>query len=686
MKINNFKTFYAHKKHQLKLDYQSSEFLYPNNGPWPEPSFDYPYGMGPEVNNIPKEEQADWEKYVGSYYTNNALGTAGDPTPFGQKGAEFAKNNFMKNGMSGYSSLDDKLFVELLCEGLYSKFLCQLDPQDKVLFKAQLAGNKAGKYEYFKSDYSCMKVVKKTWPHEHAAPTIAIFRRERDSDKKYADEGAYELVAIALATRPEDGDYSFSSDMIFTAKKHASDSAWWLVKYFVLQGAIHRINLIDHVRVHFPTDPINAVTKSVLPQWHLIHQLLIPHFWLHLPVDNAVLEGEKSLINRNTWYPWSPFVAKGDEIRKLLPYSWAGESFYTDDFNSSYMQYYFSLYPDSVPDPRDPANSRVPSFIGLGVSRYGKFLLEYFDPILAYTRDVVAQLPPPPSSADAHEDAAWLEIQHWAYEISQFMPGFPDESEICDAETLARVLAMIIWNDAVCHSGDHGALHKMMDDSPVPFVLRVPPPASTAVKVEEKLSDALGETGFKYLKEGIHQMFNLLEKSVRLPGFISNFIEQELDKHLDDMELKEGTIPLCWPTDLVYAKMADLLFYRPHNCSLLYDCEYEFLVPEDKLPEARKKLEQGWKDLGRPLLSSVQKEALAAARMSFQSKLDEVNLKYYNEDGTPIVKSPFHDDDTAAQLNKYGFPKLRPGTAETDDPKVEAAIRVQACIGAGVQY
>ena len=67
MSIENFATFYAHKKHELNLLYKSNEFLYPGNCPWPEPSFDYPYGMGPEVNNIPKQEMDDWSKYVGSY-------------------------------------------------------------------------------------------------------------------------------------------------------------------------------------------------------------------------------------------------------------------------------------------------------------------------------------------------------------------------------------------------------------------------------------------------------------------------------------------------------------------------------------------------------------------------------------------------------------------------------------------
>lgn len=685
MTNTTFHAYYAHAKQKMKLLYQSDEFLYPNDSPWPQPSFDYPYGMGPEVNNIPPEEEQDWSKHVGSYYMNNALGTSDDPTPFGQKGAEFAKNSFMKNGISGYADLSDEDFVNILCESLYSKFLCRLDDQDIELFNIELSDE----YEYLKSDYSCMKVVRKTWPNEHAAPTIAVVRR-KTSGPKYADEGAYELVAIALAKldKPieEDGQFHFSKDMVFDAKKHSSKSAWWLLKYFVLQGAIHRINLIDHVRVHFPTDPINAVTKSILPQWHLLHQLLIPHFWLHLPVDNAVLEGDRSLINRNTWYPWSPFVARGDEIRRLLPYSWAGEEYYTSDFNSSYPRYHFSLEPDTVPDPRDPENSRLPTFIGLDVSRYGKFLKEYHEPILEFTTDVVAQLPPVPNDPMNHTDPVWLEIQHWAHEISDFIPSFPNEQQILQGDTLAKALAMIIWNDAVCHSGDHGALHKMMDDWPVPFVLRIAPPSSPSDDEKEKLSEALGEEGFKYLKEGIHVVMELAEKSLHLSKWIGDFVEKKLDKLLEEMELKQGSIPLCWPTDLVYAKMADLLFYRPHNCSLLYDCEYEFLIPESEQSEARRKKEKEWQELGRPILSEPEKKALQAARTKFQGALDEINLKYYNEDGTPIEKSEFIDEDTAAQLNKYGFPKLRPGTNEVQDPKLEAAVRVQACIGAGVQY
>ena len=141
----------------------------------------------------------------------------------------------------------------------------------------------------------------------------------------------YELVAIALARKNDaTGQFAYARDLVFDKATHSVGTAWWLAKYFVLQGAIHRINLVDHIKVHFPGDTINAVTKSVLPRWHLINQLLVPHFRLTLPVNNTVLEGQRSIINRDTWYPWSPVTARGDEIRKLIPLAWAGGDYYWD--------------------------------------------------------------------------------------------------------------------------------------------------------------------------------------------------------------------------------------------------------------------------------------------------------------------------------------------------------------------
>ena len=149
-------------------------------------------------------------------------------------------------------------------------------------------------------------------------------------------------------------------------------------------------------------------------------------------------------------------------------------------------------------------------------------------------------------------------------------------------------------------------------------------------------------------------------------------------------------MPLCWPTDLVYARMADLLFYRPHNTTLLYTCEYEF--ERKDLTAAEKALEQEWLAAGRPVLTTAQKQQLCALRVSFKEALAGVNALYYHADGKPVEPQPGapddHDDtdDAMTYLNRFAFPKLFPGTAETAKEQVGAMLEREACLGAGVQY
>lgn len=681
----DFPLDYARRKQQLGVAYEATEFLYPHDAPWPEASFDYPYGQAPQVQNVPGDELADWGATIGRYYSSNALGTAADPTPFGVAAVEFARDNFFGNGLAGYAPVDDEEFVELICEGLYSKFLGRLDPQDEALFDLpNLLSDHSDEFEYFKSDYRCMMVVQKTWPGEYALPTVAVVRRRR-SGPRYADQGAYQLVAVALARQATPGGaYEFTRDLVFNREDHRDHAAWWLARYFVLQGAIHRINLIDHVKVHFPPDTINAVTKTVLPRWHLLQQLLLPHFRLTLPVNNTVLEGDRSLINRDTWYPWSPFVAKGNEIRKLFPFAWAGSKYYADVRNSSYPAFRYSTDPASVPDPDDPSR-RIENFIGMDCSRYGAFLASYYAPILEFTTAVVALLPDPPADPRRHDDIQWLEIQHWAHEISRMLPGFPDERAICSKDVLARVCAMVIWNAAVMHSSDHTSLHKMMDEKPVPFVIRVKPPVSPDESVEETVEDAFGPEGQKYLGNVFHALIGELEKKGVL-GKLAGFLAGDAGELIGKIRLSGQRIPLCWPTDLMYARMADLLFYRPHNTTLLYDCEYAFEAAGES------DTERAWRAAGRPVLDDRQRARLREIRRSFQARLDAVNGLYYRPDGTPIEPPPpganehSDTDDAMLHLNRYAFPKLRPGTAEATDPKVNAMLRTEACLGAGVQY
>lgn len=589
---------YLESRH-VTLEHPISDYLYGHEGPCPQVPRDHPFGQAAEVLSIPKQEWTDWGSNVDEYYHANAA-------KFGVGAAEFSIERFLVSGLVGYTEISDAAFTATMSEGLYSKFLCPtLDPADTQRFASFLT--QPDQYEYLKSDYSCIAVIEQPWPDEFVAPTVVLLRRPKNVPYGYEvvcialsywDDTRHTFVALAAPLTPQDGE------------------AWRLAKYFVLQGAIHRINLIDHTKVHFPSDAINAITKTVLPKTNLVLQLLLPHLWLTLPVNNTVLEGQRSLISRRTWYPWSPFVAKGKEVRKLLPFGWYGSLYYFEQSNSAYPPYRFAL--QLAPNP----------------SRYGAFLAAYHDPIHAFVRKVVEQLP---ADDDAHSD--WLEIQSWAAQISAWLPGFPpweaflartpgERGQALD--TLTDTLTMIILNAAVIHSADHTTLHKMMNDTPVPFVLRVPPPRSASATLPISARTQAIVTEIKQALEGMLRKVagNAVEK------FIESFLEKELGPYI-----AERLTMLCWPTDLIYARMADLLFYQPHNESLLIDCNYAF------------------KQTTGPLAQAV---------VEFQAALRQV----------ATTQGPVAE--------QYGFPLLEPPAGTPPDQ--QKTIAAQRCIGAGIQY
>jgi hypothetical protein len=508
-------------------DLSIDDFLYGHEGPWPQPSRDHPFGLAPGIYQIPKAEWDDWSKYVGNYYLEKAA-------PFGVKAAEIALHDARETD-SEHADIADAEFNTLVCEGLYSKFLSALDPRDLALFKPFMTDT--DRFEYLKSDYSCMRVVRETHPGEAAAASVALVRRPKN-DTGYN----YEVVAIQLQHWNKTTK-AFEISPVFTS---TDGEAWRIARYFLLQGAIHRINLIDHTEVHFPPDAINAITKTVLPKDNLILRLLRPHMWLSMCVNNTVLEGQRSLINRNTWYPWSPFVAAGDEVRKLLPFGWYGSEYYSaslspgdpskdayfDEPNSSYPAYRYDPVPPQIP------------------SRYGQFLNAYFAPVRKFVRGVVDQM----------SETDWREVRYWADHITIWIPGFPSGADLLGQGTdgkapnkdlLADAVAHFIWNASVRHSADHQTLHEMMDGErnaagkrvkdapPVPFILRVAPPMTKDYK---PVPAAIEATGFHFF--------------------------EKLGEVLETLTHKT---PLCWPTDLQHAHWADLLFYMPHNSRRLMD-------------------------------------------------------------------------------------------------------------------
>ena len=240
--------------------------------------------------------------------------------------------------------------------------------------------------------------------------------------------------------------------------------------------------------------------------------------------------------------------------------------------------------------------------------------------MLSFARAIVGLLPQP-AATPAQDGIEWLEIQRWAHEIAQLVPGFPDERAIRDPDMLAQVCATLIWNAAVVHSADHATLHMMIDKHPVPFILRIKPPADQQRygHHDHRRSRRPARQGLRGRRdprprdaaaEDARGKFGTC--SAGSPGKGLDTLADDLVDSFDSHQIVHGSVPLCWPTDLVYCKMADLLFYRPHNSSLLYDCGYA--SSSTKHRSRRTALRKpGRRKASRPVLDDAERGALRAS-------------------------------------------------------------------------
>jgi hypothetical protein len=707
MSSQDFRKFLEEQK--IKFDYKLYDFLYDHDGPCPQVARDHPLGLAPEVLNIPQQEWDDWNTYVYDYYTNRGVSFARDLANFSFAG-----------GLAGYIDISDPDFALLLGEGLYSKFLCPLVKYPKE--RQDRWGPLDGQREYFVSDYSCMRVITVPWPNEYVAPTVVLLSRPKGDYTTLESYGTdptktvYRVDFIDLCYMDDNKQWQWL-DAPLTREKDSKTDAWWVAKYFVLQGAIHRINLIDHIKVHFPSDAINAITKTALPKRNLVFQLLMPHFWLQLPVNNSVLEGDRSLINRETWYPWSPFVAAGEEVRKLMPFAWYGSRYYAaqdpyfDTDNPSYPGYEFQLDPPDIP------------------SRYGLFFKDYFINVQTFVSKVVQEIP---GIDNKVLNTDYVEIIDWATQIASWIPSFPDWDDISDPKNgrdkLTNALSMIILNNAVIHSADHGTLHKMMITKPVPYILRIPPPHD-----------------LKYTRPIIRAVADL-------PKILRDRIPSQYVQIVNFYLVSHSFTLLCYPTDLMSAGMTDLLFYLPHNCSLLIDCDYQFTQDGQKqLTDEINSVAREWEDaashqydlnaprldpvaerffkkidgLQRQLLEPPQPlklkygleppvppapryqagigQRLQQAVKQFQDELRKVSDKYKNEIenfGFPMVEAPLPTPPVLESASRTpplgeGNTPVPPGNLSVTPPdqgppavggEGTEQIKRTKCIGAGIQY
>lgn len=454
--------------------FQPDDFLYGENGPWPSPPVDEnACKVAPEVliegpHCIPAEEVDEWEKTLGNYYdtsnflafTRSAIDYASDllriPLSTLHKyeieadillwyGLERPENFGDRTGQ--YPALSDVTFTDMIAHGLLSKLMCRVDPAEQSRCKDLLNDNTR---EYWKCDLTHMRVVLNALPGEFVAPSIVYL--SRPLNPVAGEEYDFRVDGIRIFVQSRAGG-PFDRGALL---QPGEGKAWQLAKYFALQGALVRVNLIDHPMVHFPFDAINAITKSVLPTSNRVLQLLLPHLLLSLTVDNAVLEGKHSLLNRTGNFPYSPYPAAGSEIRKVFPFYWWG----SEPPNNAFPPYGFATEPRPIP------------------SKYGAFLNGYYPPILNFTTAVVASIP-----EDSHD---WESIRFWADHVASWIPGFPNGQAIYkNRELLAKTCAAIIWNGAIVHTSDHWLMHQMFEQKlPTPYVLREPPQLSPSADVE----------------------------------------------------------------------------------------------------------------------------------------------------------------------------------------------------------
>lgn len=402
---------------------RSKKFLYDRKGPWPQPSPRHPLGTAPEVLHLPWQEKVDWQLHIGLRYMRDLF-------LYGPVAA------FRALGFRELPTISDAELNDALVRGLYSRFLAPLDEVDRQTFSAQIDPSDTGLH--YKMDFSPIASVD-PYRGMHVAPTVTLLRRATKDDPEF------EVKAIAigddrLVLEPTDGD------------------SWELAKYYVLQGCSYATLFTEHPNVHFPFDTINAVTKGSIPTDHLLFRLLIPHFRFSLVLDNAVLQGDASVISNFRATIYDPFTAKADA--GLMAFFVAG--YKGLEGNSAYPAYRFAASRDQL---------RLPP------TRYGEFLRRYFEPFLEFSQTVVAAM--------TDEELGYC--QEWARWIRVWIPTFPEltfhppaspQEKDLGRDRLAFALAVTLWDVTVVHSTDH---ENFATDIPVDwkcFRLREPAPAS----------------------------------------------------------------------------------------------------------------------------------------------------------------------------------------------------------------
>jgi len=211
--------------------------------------------------------------------------------------------------------IDDAKLADLFANTSFAQFICpELDPPDLTAFADLIPSG--SERSYMKVDFSAMDLLGKPLPGIYVAPTVSLLED--------LGGGRYRFRAIKVGRKvlkPEDG------------------ASWTLAKYFVLQGAqIHMVTMV-HPKLHFPQDAVNAITKTILPEGHILSRLLRPHTQLTLGLHESVIHHRRSVLHNSQREIYTPFPFPTEGIHASVAIGMRGVP-----GNSAYPPYQFGNF------------------------------------------------------------------------------------------------------------------------------------------------------------------------------------------------------------------------------------------------------------------------------------------------------------------------------------------------------
>lgn len=414
-----------------------NKFMYKRQGPWPQPSPSHPTTCADEVLNIPTDEALYFDLYIGRRY----LQAMSDYPPCAAR--------YVLGTPSTWRPQTPE-FETIMYTTLYTRFLTTLSDTDKSRLTAASIPYTSQTMKY---DFTAMNLLQPL-PGTYCAATVVIVD---------TSQPVWKTVCIFLSPVSATIGPIQPPPANMTVIK-PTDPAWTLAMVFAMQGAAYHVLFVVHPALHFPTDSVNAITKTAVPIAHPLFQLLYPHSTYQLALDNGVLESAASVVNDEAHGTrFDPLTAEAYNLKRLFGAGFSGLG--ADGYDpNAYPAYDYS----------NPVMGFASSAYGNPVA-YGTWLANYFGPFMSFCKAVASVLVTNPLS---NPYAKY--VTRWARYVNVHVPGFPNETQILDRDTLAKTLAIYMWNNSVAHGGDHYSFTYHISVVEKCLRIRVPAPTSAS--------------------------------------------------------------------------------------------------------------------------------------------------------------------------------------------------------------